>query len=259
MTSLPQHIRAHTTHARRGQISNTFRYSVDFVLIDPETKTGAMPLLFSQTRFNLLSVPDRHHGGERGKGQGAAWARKQFEAAGLKGAYELRLLTQPRLLGMGFNPVSFWLASREDDLIGVIAEVNNTFGDRHNYLCCKEGFAPITPKDRIEARKMMHVSPFQDIQGGYVFRFDVSQKRLAIRITHENGPQGLVATLSGPIYPLTNRAIGLSLLRRPFGALRTVALIYWQALRLRLKGALYRPAPPAPTTEVTQCSSSQNA
>lgn len=254
----PEHIRGHTSHARRGAIRNAFRYSVDFVLIDPETSSDH-PALFTANGFNLLSVPDRHHGGLRGHGQGAVWARDILDRAGLNTHYDLRLLTQPRLLGMGFNPVSFWLALRGDDLVAVIAEVNNTFGDRHNYLCHLPDFRPITARDRIEARKLMHVSPFQDIDGGYGFNFDITPARIGIRIIHENGAEGVIATLSGPRAPLTNRAILLSLVRRPMGSLRTVALIFWQALKLRLKGALYRSRPTAPTPEVTQCSSSQNA
>lgn len=254
----PQHIPAHTSHARRGAIKNAFRYSVDFVLIDPESK-GRDPALFSRNAFNLSSVPDRHHGGPRGNGRGPKWAHDQFERAGLSAGYQLLLLTQPRLLGLGFNPVSFWLAMRGDDLLAVIAEVNNTFGDRHSYLCHLPGFRPISPRDRIDARKLMHVSPFQDIKGGYAFHFDISPARISIRIAHENGPDGLIATLSGPRRALTNRAIAYSLVRCPLGSLRTVILIFWQALKLRLKGARYRLRPDAPTTEVTQCSSSQNA
>jgi len=41
-------------------------------------------------------------------------------------------------------------------------------------------------------------------------------------------------------------------LRRPFGARRVVALIYWQALKLKLKGAQYNSLPPAPETEVSK-------
>jgi len=249
-------IQAHSTHVRRGTIANSFRYSVDFVLLDPEATDG--PALFSRRGFNLTSVPDRHHGGPRGQGHGAKWARDRFARAGLDEPYDLRLLTQPRLLGMGFNPVSFWLALRGTDLLAVIAEVNNTFGDRHSYVCHLPGFRAITAQDRIKARKLMHVSPFQDIAGGYAFQFRMAPDRIAIRIIHENGREGVIATLSGPRAPLTNRAILWSLLRRPAGSLRTVALIFWQALRLRVKGARYRPCPDAPSTEVTQCSFSQN-
>lgn len=253
----PQHIAGITTHARRGNIRNAFRYSVDYVLLDPEAQTG--PTLFSRNRFNLFAVHDHDHGGARDKGLGAVWAREQFCRAGLSGDITLRLLTQPAWLGYVFNPVSFWLAFRDDDLLAVIAEVNNTFGDRHSYLCHLPDFAPITQRDQIEAKKIFHVSPFQDIEGDYRFSFDITAQKIAIRIIHENGNEGLIATLSGDRRPLNNRTILATLVRRPFGAMRTVALIYWQALRLKLKGAAYRNRPNPPKSEISSCSSSPSA
>lgn len=253
----PQHIPGITTHARRGEIRNAFRYGVDYVLLEPEDRTG--PALFSRNRWNLLCVRDRDHGGARGAGLGADWARNQLARAGLPGPYRLSLLTQPAILGYVFNPVSFWLAFSGDDLLAVIAEVNNTFGDRHNYLCHLPGFAPLTGQTPVDAQKIFHVSPFQDIAGGYRFTFDISPDRIAIRIAHQNGAQGLVATLTGPRRPLTNAAILSAALRRPAGAMRTVALIYWQALRLKLKGARYRTRPLPPQSEITPCTSSPDA
>ena len=49
-------------------------------------------------------------GTPRGAGRGAAWAREVLAAAGAPAGLHLRLLTQPRFLGLWFNPVSFWLA-----------------------------------------------------------------------------------------------------------------------------------------------------
>nr|WP_321510891.1 DUF1365 domain-containing protein [uncultured Celeribacter sp.] len=249
MTHAPEHLSGKTVHARFGPLRNSFSYGVDFVLIDPEDRRG--PLLFSRNRFNLFSVHDRDHGGPRGDGRGASWARDIFAQAGLTGSYDLRLLTQPAYAGVVFNPVSFWLALRGDGLLAVIAEVNNTFGDRHSYLCHRQEFAPITPTDQITARKVFHVSPFQEIAGHYSFGFSIRPDRIAIRILHENGDEGLVATLSGPRRPLTNRAILGACLRRPFGAMRTVGLIYIQAVRLKLMGARYRTRPEPPTEEVS--------
>ncbi|WP_233192660.1 DUF1365 domain-containing protein [Acidimangrovimonas sediminis] len=254
----PEHLRGVTTHVRRGAIGHSFRYNVDYVLIDPDSRRG--PALFSRNRTNLASVHDRTHGGPRGAGRGADWARDVFARAGLAPGYRLRLLTQPRLLGFWFNPVSFWLAFAEMPdapqapaaLLAVIAEVSNTFGQRHSYLCARPGFPPITPADEIAAKKVFHVSPFQDLSGGYRFRFAVTPDRIAIRIHLGNGDEGVIATLSGPRRPLTNACLVGAALRRPFGPLRTLALIYWQALRLKLKGAAYRPVPPAPTREVTR-------
>ncbi len=249
MSYWPEHIRGSTTHARRGAIKNAFCYGVDYVLIDPDSDAG--PALFSRNRLNLASVLDRHHGGMVGHGRGKPWAKEVFESAGLV-ADRILLLTQPRFLTYVFNPVSFWLAFRGDDLVSVIAEVNNTFGDRHSYLCHLDGFAPIGPRDQIDAQKVFHVSPFQRIAGDYRFNFDISQDRIAIRIAHFNGDEGLIATLCGSRAPLSNRRLLGALARRPFGPLRTIALIHWQALRLKLKGATYTRRPSPPEQEVSQ-------
>ncbi len=240
-----------TTHARRGGPDNAFRYGVDYVLVDPDDTAGT-PALFSRNHFNLLAVHDRDHGGKRGAGEGVAWARQVFDQHGLpSGGTRILLLTQPRFLGYWFNPVSFWLAFDGDDLTAVIAEVNNPFGDRHSYFCAKPNLAPIGPGDTISATKAFHVSPFQRISGEYRFRFNVTAERIAIQITLLDGEHGVTATLQGALAPLSNAAILRASLRRPAGALRTIALIYWQALKLKLKGARYRRRPEPPKEEVT--------
>lgn len=243
-------ISGHTWHGRKGRVENGFRYSIDYVLLDAE-KAGPMPALFSRNRANFASVRDLDHGGPPKSGRGAPWAREVLAAHGLS-ADRLMLLTQPRLLGHVFNPVSFWLAYRREDLIAVIAEVSNTFGDRHSYLCAKPGGDAITPEDRIDAQKVFHVSPFQPIEGGYVFRFDIRPERIGIWIDYGHERGGLIATLCGPRQPLTNAALLRSALRRPFGARRVLALIHWQALKLWWKGARYRTRPEPPKAEVTR-------
>lgn len=250
---IPEHIKGVTTHARRGEIRHAFRYDVDYVLIDAEApQKGQGPWLFSRNRFNLASVHDCDHGGPLKSGRGAAWARDILAEHGLQ-AMDLRLmlLTQPRFLGQVFNPVSFWLALQRDALIAVIAEVSTPFGDRHSYLCHLPDFIPICGDSRIETPKSLHVSPFQSIAGKYEFGFDIRADRIAIRILHRNGDEGVVATLAGSRAPMTNAALLRAGLRRPLGGLRTLGLIYWQALRLRLKGARYRNRPAPPKKEVT--------
>ncbi|MGH1329749.1 MAG: DUF1365 domain-containing protein [Paracoccaceae bacterium] len=251
MSHTPQYIAGTTTHARLGRIKNTFRYGVDYVLIDPEARLHG-PLLFSRNRFNLASVWDRDHGGPLKAGRGAIWVREVLRAHGLADQnLHLLLLTQPSFLGYGFNPVSFWLALKNGALIAAIAEVSTPFGDRHSYLCHLPGFAPITRDSRITTPKSLHVSPFQEIKGSYEFAFDFSDEKLAFRITHRNGDEGVIATLSGQRAALTNAALFKASLRRPFGAIRTSFLIHWQALRLKLKGAKYRRRPSPPKSEVT--------
>lgn len=248
--SAVEHIAGVTTHSRRGAIRHRFRYGVDYVLIDPEATQDA-PALFSRNRFNLASVHDVDHGGPLKAGRAAAWARAVLAEAGAPKGLRLELLTQPRFLGYGFNPVSFWLAWNDDALRAVIAEVSTPFGDRHSYLCALPGFAPITPDARLHAAKALHVSPFQEVAGGYEFTFDIRPGRIRIAILHRNGAEGVVATLTGPRQSLTNAGLIAVALRRPFGALRTMVLIHWQALRLKLKGARYRTRPAPPAHEVS--------
>jgi len=245
----PEIVRASTWHGRRGRLRHAFRYRLDFVLIDPES--AAEGPLFHRNRPGVASVRDSDHGGAPGKGAGAVWARRVLATAGLTNGFRLRLLTQPRWLGTVFNPVSFWLAFRDDGLVAVIAEVNNTYGDRHSYLCAKPGFAAILPGDVITARKVFHVSPFLEIAGRYAFSFRIDADAIAIRVALRDGAEGLVATLEGRRLPMTAARVLRGALRFPFAGIRATTLIFWQALRLRLKGASFRPRPLPPDEDVT--------
>lgn len=245
----PEFVAASTWHGRMGRLRNSFRYRLDFVLIDPEA--GAEAPLFRRNRWGVASVRDRDHGGPCGAGEGAPWARRVLAEAGLAPGCTLRLLTQPRWLGTVFNPVSFWLAFRNEALVAAIAEVNNTYGDRHAYLCAHPGFTPIRPGDVLTARKVFHVSPFLDIAGRYVFSFRIDAETLAIRIAFRDGSDGLVATLEGRRVPMTAARVLRGAARFPFAGVRATALIFWQALRLRLMGARFRPRPLPPDEDVT--------
>ena len=237
MTDRVEHIPGHTFHGRKGAIENAFRYSVDYVLLDAE-RMGQAPTLFGRNGRGLFSLSDKDHGGAPKAGSGANWVRQVVLQAGFTEVGAIRLLTQPRILGHVFNPVSFWLIHDEGDHLRiVIAEVTNTYGDRHSYLCHNADFRPITPSDTLGAQKILHVSPFQPVAGNYSFRFDITKAHISIRIDFTSGNGGVLATLTGPRRPLTNRAILWALFRRPFGSRRVLGLIHWQALKLWLKGA----------------------
>lgn len=245
-----QRIPAETFHGRKGAVTNAFRYSVDYLLLDPAKAKG--PALFSRNARNLMAVHDADHGGAPGKGTGVQWAREVLQDHGLF-ADRILLLAQPRLLGHVFNPVSFWLAyDHLGHLRAVIAEVTNTYGDRHSYLCHREDHAPITREDRILVRKVLHVSPFQPVAGSYEFRFDIRSDRIGIWIDYTTADGGLVTNLIGPRVPLTNLGILASALRRPFGSRRVLALIHWQALKLWLKRVKFNPRPTPPAEDVSR-------
>lgn len=251
MSAGVDHIRGVTYHGRKGAVENSFRYSVDYVVLDAEASLQT-PALFGRNRGAVTSLWDEDHGGAKGAGRGAAWVRDVLAQHDVTGVARIELMAQPRVLGHVFNPVSFWLCYRADEaLIAVISEVSNTFGDRHSYLCHHDDLRPITATDHLHATKIFHVSPFQPVEGGYSFRFDIRADRIGVWIDYTQSEGGLIATLTGRRGPLTNRAILWSLLRRPFGARRVLALIHWQALKLWWKGGGYRPRPEPPVKDVS--------
>ncbi|MEM6740772.1 MAG: DUF1365 domain-containing protein [Pseudomonadota bacterium] len=254
--AIVQHVPGQTFHGRKGPVKNAFRYGVDYVLIDPE-QTPHLPWLFSRNRGNLAALHDADHGGIPGCGTGAAWVREVLSSNRLETVTggQLLLLAQPRILGHVFNPVAFWFChDGAGRLRVVIAEVTNTYGDRHSYLAHRDDLAPLGPNDTVKARKIFHVSPFQPIDGAYRFRFDLRPESVGVWIDYRRAGHGggLVATLSGKRQPLTTAGILRAAFRRPFGSRRVLALIHWQALKLWWKGARFRARPAPPESEVSR-------
>ncbi len=251
MTRAPEHIRGVTFHGRKGDVENAFKYSVDYVLVDAE-RSARGPSLFRRNRAGVFALHDSDHGGAPHQGRGTGWVREVLKDVPYTIA-RIELLAQPRVFGHVFNPVSFWLIRDEDEALRtVIAEVTNTYGDRHSYLCHHDDFAPITRSDTLAARKVFYVSPFQPVNGGYTFRFDIDDEKIGIWIDYTTGNSVLLATLTGRRAPLTNRGILGTMLRRPMGSHRVLGLIHWQALKLWWKGVAFRTRPEPPVEEVSR-------
>lgn len=246
------HIAGQTWHGRKGAVDNAFRYSIDYVLINAEGALAA-PWLFGRNRRGLASIWDGDHGGPPKSGRGAEWVREVLATRDLPAPDRIELLAQPRILGHVFNPVAFWICRDAAGAVRVvISEVTNTYGDRHSYLCHHDDLRPIEASDRLSARKIFHVSPFQRIDGDYLFRFDLRPDRIGIVIDFTGGNEGVTATLHGACKPMTNRGLIRAALRRPFGSRRVLALIHWQAVKLWWKGAAFRSRPEPPSDEVSR-------
>ena len=247
------HIAGTTFHGRKGSVENAFSYGVDYVMLDPERQESG-PALFSRNASNLTSLWDSDHGGAPKAGVGAAWFREVLAEHDLADVVDhIALLAQPRVMGHVFNPVSFWLGfDANGQLRVVVPEVSNTYGDRHSYLCAHPDKRVIAPTDTLEATKIFYVSPFQPVEGGYRFRFDIRAEKIGIWIDYAAGENGLLATLTGNRRPLSNGSILKACLRRPLGSRRVLGLIHWQALKLWWKGALFRSRPTPPSQEVSR-------
>ena len=151
----------------------------------------------------------------------------------------IRVLTQLRNYGHCFNPVTFYYCYDATDsrVETVVAEITNTpWKQRHAYVLP----APPQPAGRcldFSFAKDFHVSPFMPMDMGYRWRFSVPGERLAVHMANTRGGVPVFdATLALKRQEITGPALATVLLRFPFSTLRVLAGIYWQALRLKLKG-----------------------
>lgn len=239
-------------HARARPKRNAFRYHVYYLLIALSSMHTLPRRFLSLDTFNLFRVDKRDHG--RGT-EPEAWIRQCLSAWGVTAANgEIWLMTMPRILGYAFNPVSFWFClDTEGRLRAVLADVTNTFKERHSYLLHHDDQRPIETDDLLTARKLFHVSPFIDITGHYQFRFLLNETRIGVWIDHYD-TEGILLTTSviGNRQPLTSRALLRCFFRYPLVTLKVTGLIHYQAFRLFVKGIRYRIKPKAPTVEISR-------
>ena len=238
-------------HARHVPVVNRFAYSSYFVLLPMRQglATDASPQ--SKRRWGPLSFDSRDHGA--GKLDAVAWVDGILKESGITDADgELWLQTYPRVLGYAFKPVSFWLAcDRQNHVKAVLAEVNNTFGERHVYVIhapCMDGRAPAL------ADKVFHVSPFCSVQGHYAFRFQwaPNDPHLQIQVDlHQAGHLVLQTGLVGDLQILNSASAWQAFWGVPLMTFGVVLRIHWQALRLAFKRVPFFRKPPPPQQTVT--------
>jgi hypothetical protein len=183
-----------------------------------------------------------------------AWARGLCRQAGTDADGAIWLHAFPRVLGYAFKPVSFWFCHRADGaLVAVIAEVNNTFGERHCYLLSEADGAPLAQGREMRASKVFHVSPFCSVTGEYSFRFFNRADRAIARIDHHDAEGPLLLTsLSGELVPADRRAVRRALFGQPLFTIGVIARIHWQALRLWLARVPFHRKPEPPEAFVSR-------
>jgi hypothetical protein len=236
-------------HLRARPTRHRFSYPVFFLRFSLDRIEELNGPLFSVNRPGLFSFRFSDYGPRDGSDL-RPWIRALLTREGLPHADgEIWLQTFPRVLGYAFNPVSFWLChDRDGALRAVLAEVNNTFGEHHNYLLSHADGRPIADDDQLSARKVFHVSPFFEVRGDYRFRFRADPERSLFRIDYGDATGTLLyTTISGRAAPLTSRALARAFLRNPLMTLGVMARIHYQALRLWLKRIAFvrKPVPPA--------------
>jgi DUF1365 family protein len=151
----------------------------------------------------------------------------------------IRLLAQPRIMGSGFNPVSFYycLAAEGGLPAAIVAEITNTpWGERHAYVLDARTATDGDGTARFRFAKRFHVSPFMPMEMSYDWSFTPPGAQLQVRMENlAEGRSHFAAALRLDRQALDGRALAGMLLRRPLGGWHTLAAIYWQAARLWLK------------------------
>ncbi|NNF96743.1 MAG: DUF1365 domain-containing protein [Halobacteria archaeon] len=160
-------------------------------------------------------------------------------ATGIQPEGPIRLLTQLRYFGYGFNPVSFYYCyDREDtQLQTIVAEVNNTpWGEQHYYVLPASDHSGHGRHQRYKRQKEFHVSPFMPMDINYDWRFSIPAKRLNVHMeNYHAGTKVVDATLQLQRAPITSGNLARLLLQYPFITGKVIGTIYWQALKLLLK------------------------
>jgi DUF1365 family protein len=237
-------------HLRLKPAVHGFDYRTYFLLLPLRTLRQQPDAALARNRFGLIAFHDRDHGD--GRGDCLAWLDEQLAAEGIADADgEIWLQAYPRVLGYVFKPVSFWYCHRRDGtLAAIVAEVNNTFGERHFYLLHGQDVAW---GREMRARKVFHVSPFCSVDGQYRFRFARTADRIVARIEHddEQGPL-LVTSVSGELAPATAARQRRAFFGQPLMTLGVIARIHWQALQLLAKRVPFSSKPQAPQRELTR-------
>ncbi len=230
-------------HRRTTGPGHRFRYPVYMLLLDLDelASLDRRLRLFGYNRQRPVAFFDRDHMGDP-----ALLARtnleRLFEQHGMEPpGGRVLLLTHCRVFGYAFSPVSFYYCYEPaGSLRAVVAEVNNTFGERHPYLLEADG-----PRRVWLEKKVFHVSPFFPVEGSYRWEIPEPAERLRIRVDLlRSGSHWLRARLWLERRPLTDASLLRALLRYPMMTLQVISAIHWEALRLWIKGTPFWTKPP---------------
>ena len=155
---------------------------------------------------------------------------------------QVLMLAHARSLGHLFNPLTlYWCHDRGGAPVCTVAEVCNTYGERHCYLL-RPG-----PDGRAETGKEFYVSPFFPVDGRYLMAVPPPDQRLRLTMHLEReGGRPFTATVRGTRRAADPAGLLRAALHHPLSTLAVSVHIRIQGIRLYLRGLPVQPRPHHP-------------
>ena len=227
-------------HKRFKPKEHFFKYKVfsllldlsELSLLDRELK------IFSYNKFNILSFYDVDHGPRDGTSL-ISWVKENLNNNNINSKeIKIKLLCYPRVWGYIFNPLSiFFVYDKNSNLISILYEVKNTFGEQHTYV-----FKIDKDNQLFEhsCKKKFHVSPFIEMNCLYYFKILKPTDKLSV-VINQNDDSGklLFASQDGLKNELNNKNLMISYISNPLMSFKIIGAIHFEAFKLWIKGIKY--------------------
>ena len=223
-------------HKRFKPKIHFFKYKVFSLLIDLSDLNYLNKKIsfFSYNSFNLISFFDKDHGDRDGSSL-IDWVKKNLTENNINSEnIRIKLLCYPRIFGYVFNPLSvFFVYDYNENLISVLYEVKNTFGEQHTYVFKAENNNLL----QHNCSKKFHVSPFIEMNCNYFFKILRPSEKISVVIDqYQLNEKILYASQDGKRVDFNSKELLKSYLKHPLMTFKIISAIHFEAFKLWIKG-----------------------
>ena len=223
-------------HKRFKPKIHFFKYKVFSLLLDLSdlNRLDKDISFFSYNTFNLISFFDKDHG-ERDGSSLFEWVKKNLLENNINSEnIKIKLLCYPRIFGYVFNPLSvFFVYDNQENLISILYEVKNTFGEQHTYIFKVENNNLL----QHNCSKKFHVSPFIEMNCNYFFKILKPAEKISVIIDqYQLDDKILFASQDGRRVDFNSKELLKSYIKHPLMTFKIISAIHFEAFKLWAKG-----------------------
>ena len=230
------------SHTRYRPKENSFRHAVFFLYLDLAELDMVFDgqWLWSTKRPNLAWLRRKDHFGDPSQTIDEAVRSLVQTKTGKQPQGPIRMMTHLRYLGHNFNPATFYYCydASGSRVETIVVEVHNTpWGEVHCYAVDERDNIGTQEKKRLRLKKDFTVSPFMPMDLDYDWSFTEPGSSVNVHMADYDAEGKIFeADLSAERRDITGSSLSAMLLRYPVVTVKVIAGIYWQALRLWVKG-----------------------